>query len=81
MLNRKKYQASKLEMQFHMISLIYTELPMHARTGNTTFMQRWLYIDELRTALDIFCFAVFLIIEVIEADELKEVTVSTAAQI
>ena len=44
-------------------------------------MQRRLYIDELHTALDIFSFAVFLLIEVIEVDELEEVIVSTAAQI
>ena len=31
-------------------------------------MQRRLYIDTLHTAQDIFCFAVFLVIEVIEVD-------------
>ena len=52
----------------------------HARTNrkDDMFMQRRLYIDELHTTLDIFCFVVFLVIEV---DELEEVTVSTAAQI
>ena len=32
--------------------------------------------DELHTALDIFCFGVSLLIEVIEVDELEVVTVS-----
>ena len=43
-------------------------------------MQR-LYIYKLHTALDIFCFAAFLVIEateVFEVYELEEVTVSTA---
>ena len=61
-----------------MINLIYVALPMRAQTEKTFSC---MYIDELHMALDIFCFAVFLVIEVIEVDELEEVTVSTAAQI
>ena len=55
----------------------------HARTNrkDNVFMQRRLYNDKLHTALDIFFFAVFLLIEVIVVDELEEVTISTAAQI
>ena len=55
----------------------------HASTNrkNDIFMQRPLYIEKLHTVLDIFCFVEFLIIEVIEVDELEEVTVSTASQI
>ena len=50
----------------------------HARNNrkDDIFMQRRLYIDELHTALDIFCFGVSLLIEVIEVDELEVVTVS-----
>ena len=32
MLNRKWYQASKPEMEFHMINIIYAALPMHTQT-------------------------------------------------
>ena len=60
-LNRKWYQASRPEMEFHMINIIYTALPMCAQTEkNNIFMQRRLYIDEAHTALDIFLFAVSL---------------------
>ena len=34
------------------------------------FMQSQLYIDKLHMALDVFCFEVFLVIEVIEVDDL-----------
>ena len=51
----------------------------HTNREDDIFMQRRL--DELHMTLDIFCFAVFLVIEVIEVDELEEVTVSTVAQI
>ena len=37
MLNRKIYQASKPEMEFHMINIIYAALPTHAQTEKTTF--------------------------------------------
>ena len=37
MLNRKCYQVSKPEMEFHMIDMIYAALPMGAQTEKTTF--------------------------------------------
>ena len=37
MLNRKSYQVSKPEMDFHMINIIYAALPMRAQTEKTTF--------------------------------------------
>ena len=37
MLNRKWYQASKPEMEFHMINMLYAVLPLRARTEKTTF--------------------------------------------
>ena len=37
MFNWKLYQASKLEMEFHMINMMYTELLMRAKTEKTTF--------------------------------------------
>ena len=37
MLNRKWYQVSKPEMEFHMINIIYAALPMCAQTEKTTF--------------------------------------------
>ena len=37
MLNRKSYQVSKPEMEFHMINIIYAALPMRAQTEKTTF--------------------------------------------
>ena len=68
-------------MEFHMINIIFVALHKRTNRKDDILMQRWLYIDELHMALDIFCFAVFLVIDVIEVDELKEVTISTAAQI
>ena len=51
MLNRKWYQTSKQEMEFHIIDII-----VHTRTNrkNNIFMQRQLYFDEAHMALDIF---------------------------
>ena len=37
MLNRKWYQLSKPEMEFHMINIIHEALPMFAQTEKTTF--------------------------------------------
>ena len=37
MLNRKWYQVSKPEMEFHMINIIYASLPLCAQTDKTTF--------------------------------------------
>ena len=37
MLNRKWYQASKPEMEFHMMNTMYAALPMHAQTEKMTF--------------------------------------------
>ena len=37
MLNRKSYQASKPEMEFHMMNIIYAALSMRAQTEKTTF--------------------------------------------
>ena len=37
MLNRKWYQASKPEMEFHMINIIYAALSIRAQTEKTTF--------------------------------------------
>ena len=59
MLNQKWYQASKPEMEFHMINIMYSAWPMRAQTEKTTFSWR-LYIDEAHMALGIFRFAVFL---------------------
>ena len=53
---------------------------MCAQTEKTTFSYKDIDIDKLHTALDIFCFLVYLVIEAIEVDELEEVTVSTPAQ-
>ena len=36
MLSRKWYQASKLEMEFHMIDILYAALSIHAQTEETT---------------------------------------------
>ena len=55
MFNRKWYQASKPEMEFHMINITYVALHMHAQTEKTTFSckddctltkrtRRWTYI-------------------------------------
>ena len=56
MLNRKWYQVSKPEMEFHIINIMYAALPMRAHTNrkDNIFMQRRLYIDEAHMALDIF---------------------------
>ena len=74
MLNRKYYQVSKPEIDFHIINIIYAALPMHAQIEKTTFSckddyckalhiywsgARNLYIDEAHRGLDIFRFAVF----------------------
>ena len=62
MLNRKWYQASKPEMEFHMINITYAALHMREQTENTTFACKddcTLNIDEAHTALDIFRFVVF----------------------
>ena len=69
MLNQKRNQASKLDMEFHMINIINAALSIRAQTEKTTFSSetlhihwsgvRDLYIDEAHTALDIFHFAVF----------------------
>ena len=62
MFNRKLYQASKPEMEFHMINITYAALHnAHELTNrkDNIFMQIRLYIDEAHTALDIFRFAVF----------------------
>ena len=37
MLNRKRYHASNLEMEFHMINIIYAALSIRAQTEKTTF--------------------------------------------
>ena len=37
MLNRKSYQVSKPEMEFHIINIIYAELSMRAQSEKTTF--------------------------------------------
>ena len=37
MFNRKWYQASKLEIEFHMINITYAALHMRAQTEKTTF--------------------------------------------
>ena len=37
MLNRKSYQVSKPEMEFHMINIINAALPMRTQTEKTTF--------------------------------------------
>ena len=36
MLNRKRYQASKPELEFHMINMIYAALSMRTQTEKTT---------------------------------------------
>ena len=64
MLNRKGYQVSKPEMEFHMINIISVALPMHAQTEKTTFHAKT-YIDKAHTALDTFRFAVFLELDLI----------------
>ena len=40
MLNRKWYQASKPEMEFNIINIIYAALPRHAQTEKTTFSSK-----------------------------------------
>ena len=67
-LNRKPYQVSKPEKEFHMIDIIYAACGIaHVRTirKDNIFMQRRLYIDEAHTALDIFRFAVFFLFKLI----------------
>ena len=50
MLNRKWYQASKPEMEFHMIDMMYVALPK-----DKIVMQRRLYIDNAHMAQNKFC--------------------------
>ena len=56
MLNQKWYQASKPEMEFHMINIKHAALPMRAQREKTTFKCK---DDRTHTALDIFWLAVF----------------------
>ena len=67
-------------MEFHMIDLMCAALPI-AHAGTNRKHNIFIQIEKLHTALDLFLIVVFLVIEVIEVDELQEVTVSTAAQI
>ena len=60
MLNRKRYQASKPEMEFHMINMMYAALPMRATTTFsckddcilTKHTRRWTY-SPLRLQYDL----------------------------
>ena len=50
MLNRIWYQASKPELEFHIINIMYAALPMRAHTEKTTFSckDNWLLTKPIR---------------------------------